>query len=231
MLRTNIFWGVAAVAICVSALTIVSPSRGEAQIGSTPVRVVNTPLPISGNVSAAVTGNVNAVVTGDVNANVSGTVGLAPGATVTLAGPVTVGNPISDPVLMKNVYEKELWQTNTNTTINVNQGFASIAFPAVPADKALVIEHVSILFQSLAGGEPAPQFAAMNNGSSFSAPTQSDTDYFALQQIGIGYIGNIARPFYVKPTQELRVVTLRTNASAGQAYLSATATGYFVPYP
>jgi hypothetical protein len=64
MTKLKVVLGVAASIVSVAALTIVVPGRGEAQIGSTPVRVVNTPLPVSGSVNAAVTGDVT-VLPGD----------------------------------------------------------------------------------------------------------------------------------------------------------------------
>ena len=89
MTRSNVAFGVVALVISAGTLTVMSPRTGEAQIGSTPVRVVRTPLPVSGNV--------NATVTGDVNATVTGNVGLVPGTVV------NIGNTAAAPVLVRDV--------------------------------------------------------------------------------------------------------------------------------
>ena len=52
MLRSKTVVVIAALALAVGILSVVSRRRGEAQSGSAPVRVVNTPLPVSGNVTA-----------------------------------------------------------------------------------------------------------------------------------------------------------------------------------
>jgi hypothetical protein len=83
--------------VAIAALTIVFSGTGQAQGGGSGpnVFVTNTPLPVTGNLTATIPGNVN--VTGNVNAAVTGDVN----ATVT--GPVTVNNPANNPVLIRDV--------------------------------------------------------------------------------------------------------------------------------
>ncbi len=145
MIRLNVAAGVAALLILVGTLTVVSPRTGEAQIGSTPVRVVNTPLPVTGNVNAAVTGNVNA--------NVAGTVGLTPGATVQVAGvaDVLIGNTDSAPVPVVDLNDaRDPFQTRVFLSIEAGSTQEQVAFE-IPSGKRLVIEHVSSRVQGPAG--------------------------------------------------------------------------------
>jgi hypothetical protein len=211
MTKLKVVLGVAATIVAVAALTVVVPGRGEAQIGSTPVRVVNTPLPVSGTVNAAVTGDVNA----------------------TVSGQVSVSNPSNNPVLIRDVDglgHKELWQTNKNLLIPDGTTFASIVFDPVPAGKAFVLEHINIFFQNQLNFTQAPYYLGINNTTSFSALAPSDGQLFPPQQFGIGYVADAETKFYVGSGLNLRVNVLRITG-AGQASLSATATGYFVKYP
>jgi hypothetical protein len=211
MFKLKVVLGVAAFVVSAAALTVVVPGRGEAQVGSTPVRVVNTPLPVSGSVNAAVTGDVNANVTGQ----------------------VTVSNPSNNPVLIRDVDgdgKKELWQTNKIMLIPAGTTFASLVFDPVPAGKALVLEHINIFFQEQSNFSQAPYYLGINNTSSFSALAQSDGQFFPPHQFGIGYVGQGETTFYVASGLNLRVNALRVTGS-GQASLSATATGYFIKYP
>ena len=151
MVRLRIALGVASSLVAVAALTIVFAGTGEAQgNGGGPqpqrVTVVNTPLPVSGNVSADVTGNVNAVVTGNVNATVTGTVGLAPGATV------LIGNSDAAPVPVVDMSDARVpFQTRVTLTIEAGSTQSQAGFD-VPDGKRLVIEHVSSRVQG-PGGE------------------------------------------------------------------------------
>jgi hypothetical protein len=201
MLKLRFIMGFAALSVSVAALTLIMPGRGEAQIGSTPVRVVNIPLPVSGSVNAAVTGQ------------------------------VTVGNQADSPVLIRNVDGQgatELWQTHKNGIIPEGTSFFSLTFDAVPAGKVLVVEHVNTLFQNLADFSIAPYYIAMNNLTQFTGLGSSDGQYFVPQRLGLGYVGNSSGKFYVKAGASLSVATLRQSA-VGQGSLAVTATGYFVP--
>ena len=127
MARSKVALGVAAFLTLVASMTMMSPRSGEAQ-GSAPVRVVNTPLPVSGNVNAAVTGSVNATIDSAVD--------LAPGAMV------NVGNTEAAPVPVREVGRNE----------QLTHGFAGCFFEnfictidiaTVPIGYRLVIEHIS----------------------------------------------------------------------------------------
>jgi hypothetical protein len=84
------------------------------------VRVVNTPLPISGNVTASLPSGVNATVTGD----------------------VTISNLPDAPVPVTNVDDdKQLTQGHKGC--NLTNGICHLDVTTVPTGKRLVIQHFS----------------------------------------------------------------------------------------
>jgi len=107
MVRLRIALGVASSLVAIAALITVFAGTGEAQGGGSGpnVFVTNTPLPVTGNLTATIPGNVNATVTGGVsivntptvNANISGDVGIVGTPTV------NVGNTATNPVLVRDV--------------------------------------------------------------------------------------------------------------------------------
>jgi hypothetical protein len=118
--KSRLVTGMLAVAVIIGALNFLTPGRGEAQIGSTPVRVVNTPLPITGNVTASLPSGVNATVTGE----------------------VTISNPPNAPVPVTNVDDdKQL--TQGHAYCNLTNGICHLDVTTVPVGKRLVIQHFS----------------------------------------------------------------------------------------
>jgi hypothetical protein len=250
MFRLRIALGVASSLVAVAALTIVFAGTGEAQgngqLGPNVV-VVNTPLPVTGNVIATIPGGVN--VTGNVTATVPGTVNVAGDVTATVtgsvnaavtgdvnatvAGQVTVDNPSTNPVLIRDVDRqgaKVLWQMNKNIEIPDGTTFGSISFGPVPAGKALVVEHVNFLFQNPTNLAQAVYNFSINNTSSFSAPAPSDIQYFAAHPIGFGFTADVSTKFYVAAGRNLNVGMLRVS-NTGTAFATATITGYLIDYP
>jgi hypothetical protein len=73
------------------------PSNHAAAAGAAPVNVVNTPLPVSGSVSAAQSGSWNVGITG------MPTVNLGAGNSVGINGSIQVGNLATNPVFVSDV--------------------------------------------------------------------------------------------------------------------------------
>ena len=153
MVRLRIALGVASSLVAVAALTIVFAGSGEAQGNGNGqpngpnVTVVNTPLPVTGNVTATMTGSVNAIVTGQ----------------------VTVNNPSNNPVLIRDVDAqgaKELWQKTTGAPFLIGEGEVNVLFDPVPAGKALVIEHVNIFYEDFANPGITPTLVRIRGGFS-----------------------------------------------------------------
>jgi hypothetical protein len=129
MFRLRIALGVASSLVAVAALTIIFAGRGEAQgngngngLPSGPnVTVVNTPLPVTGNVTATLAGG------GVVQAQQSGpwTVGLTPGTTI---------QDVNAPGLQP-------FRATSEFTINALNSQKLVT--TVPAGKRLVIEYLS----------------------------------------------------------------------------------------
>jgi hypothetical protein len=102
---------------------------------SIPVAVTNTPLSVTGNVSATING------TPTVNANLTGTANVN----------ATIVNPATSPLLVRDIdagrspYEIRLTMTIDDGSTQSQTGFD------VPSGKRLVIEHVSARVQGPAG--------------------------------------------------------------------------------
>jgi hypothetical protein len=200
--------GVASSLVAVAALTIVFAGHGEAQGANGPnVTVVNTPLPVTGNITATIPGNVSA----------------------------TIVNASDSPVLIRDVDRqgaKELWQEHRNTVIADGATLGVLVFPTVPAGKALVIEHVNMLFQNL---DPtsihAPNLFSISNTDAFNESTSGeDFQYMVPEQSHIFFIADATSKLYVGPGQSLRAIATRSDTT-GQAFTTVRATGYLVDHP
>jgi hypothetical protein len=212
MVRLRIALGVASSFVAVAALTIVFAGTGEAQgngngLPTGPnVVVTNTPLPVTGNVTATMSGNVSA----------------------------TIINPSNGPVFIRDVDRqsaKEPWQTTE--TIFVTQGGVHpiIEFDPVPAGKLLVIEHVSSVYRNFdnASGPKVFLLYTLNPFNPLSSLT-ADLQYFVPQQTGVGFIADAETKFYVAPGTILHFGAERTELT-GSVQATVTATGYLVNYP
>jgi hypothetical protein len=220
--------GVASTLVAVAALTIVFAGTGSAQNGNGGPNVVitNTPLPVTGNISATIPGNVSATIV-NIPLPVGGNVNAA------VTGDVTVNNPSDNPVLIRDVDAqgaKQLVQIKKSITMADGVSFGSIDFDPVPAGKALVVKHLNVFFQTQADFSKGVYAFVMTNSTAFTGFGPSDGQYFVPQQIGYGFIANEATTFYAAAEKVLRVSMLRFD-SAGQASATATVTGYLVDHP
>ena len=208
MVRLRIALGVASSLVAVAALSVVFAGIGEAQGGGIGpnVTVVNTPLPVTGNVTATMSGNVSA----------------------------TIVNPSDSPVLVRDVDgqgAKQLWQEHMNSAIADGTTLGILVFPTVPAGKALVIEHVNLLFQNLdLTSIHAPTLFSISSTGAFSESSSDDFQYLVPEQSSVFFIADAVTKFYVPSGQSLRATVHRSD-SAGQAFATARATGYLVNYP
>jgi hypothetical protein len=208
MIRLRIALGVASSLVAVAALSIVFAGVGEAQgngNGPNPqnVNVVNTPLPVTGNVAATVSGNVSA----------------------------TVVNPSNNPVLIRDVDRqgaKELWQANKAVLIADGSGDGSIEFDPVPAGKALIIEHINVLYFD----PTAPTNLAIESTSSFDPSSQLPVDlqFLFFQKQGSQFVADAATKFMVGPGVAFRVRATR-DITSGVVTVLALATGHLIDYP
>ena len=238
MVRLRIAFGVASSLVALAALSVVFSGTGLAQgngngNGQSPqnVTIVNTPLPVTGSVTASVTGNVNAAVTGDVNANVSGTVGLASGAAVQIAGTadVVITNTDAAPVPVFNAHDaREVFQRRITLTIEPGSTQTQVGFD-VPEGKRLVIEHVSSRVQGPAGERYIAQFLTQVFGPSGGAAahwltlqyqgTFSGVDILTANHDMRGY----ADPSFPSP----QFIVTRTGV-AGNTFAELNISGYLV---
>ena len=203
MIRRRIL-GVSFLIVLALACFLITPSRSKAQNptpGSAPVNIVG-PLPLP----------------------VMGSVNIGAGSSV------TVTNPETSPVLVRNVDEtaKEPVQAGTIPTAFSN-GDIRISLLTVPSNKRLVIDH----FSASVNVTQATGIA----GVSLNKGTFSEVDYVACQNTGNGsnnlnHFFTCAQQtkFYASPGQTVSL-TLSTADSNGSGFAQAFISGYYVPVP
>jgi hypothetical protein len=201
MVRLRIALGVASSLVAVAALTIVFAGTGQAQ-GGPNVFVTNTPLPVTGNVTATLSGNVSA----------------------------NIINPANNPVLVRNLDGKELWQENREIIIPVSFPDVFIEFSTVPAGKVLVIEHVNVRVADSGSDAPVLSWIVLYNQFPFGASPGADGLTLVTQTQDETSVADVVTKFYVAPGQKPQVYVARTDLSTlGSAI--ALLTGYLVNYP
>ncbi len=148
-------------ALCVSVLAVLTIPTSSSAVDPGPpgglnVTVTNTPLPVSGSIG--VSGTVAATQSGTWNVGVTGTPN------------VSVGNVVA----VQNVDEKgrvPYMQSGFQSCAPGN-GLCDLVFPAVPAGKRLVIEHVSANI-GLNGSSSLNGTFLLAGGAVFSLPGRS----------------------------------------------------------
>jgi hypothetical protein len=203
MVRLRIALGVASSLVAFAALTIVFSGTGEAQsVKATNVVVTNTPLPVTGNVAATMSGNVSA----------------------------NIINPANNPVLVRNIDGKELWQENREVIIPVSALDAFIDFSPVPAGKVLVIEHVNVRVADSGSDAPVLSWIVLYNQLPFGASTDADGLTLVTQTQDETSVADAVTKFFVPSGQKPRVYVARTDVSTLGSTI-ALLTGYLVDYP
>jgi hypothetical protein len=155
------------ISIVATAVSLIGTKPATAAAAAA-VQVVNTsanPVPVTGTVNAAISGNV----------------GLTSGATV------KVSNTPNDPVLVEDASssQRQFVQGNTFCNWTASSPFCTNQFFTVPADKRLVLTHVSgfagTLNATLVQGFIAQGLAGVNlfyeEPIAYLAPTRVDRDF------------------------------------------------------
>jgi len=169
------------------------------------VNVLNTPLPITGSVTT------------------TGSVSLTPGSSV------SVINTAQNPVPVREI--REPFQARTPNTSPISSG---LTFPAVPAGKRLVIEHLSVSVNSNAL-DAVPDCALTSSDQSLFF------DFFGVQQVASKVINNAANNFFVASVQTKFYVETGQTPKIVCSFLSPPGplggsfagfiSGYFTPLP
>lgn len=205
---------VVAAAAGVATLVSVSPAPANAS-GSAPVHVVNTPLPVTGSLTATLSGPVSATVTGPL--------------TATLAGPVDIGNTAANPVLVRTVDgAPEHFQQRLERNLS-GAGVGIIDFDPVPSGKRLVVEYVSVELT-----------ASLASCSIMTFPSHDFGELCGLRPT-LGLVsGALAPPWTAAAPTKFSVTPgnwVRVDANGQQPVLTnpwtvaASISGYFVAYP
>jgi len=193
---TVISFAMAALSIGTSA----QPARGPAGPG---VTVINTPLPIAGDVNATVTGSVS--LTGNPT--------------------VTVGNPESAPALVRDVdyAARERFELVSDEMSYCCTIAATETLGFVPAGKRLIIEHVSA-FAHLPPGQRWNTFTHVNDDFVpfvFQGRLSNGLDHF---------VANYQTSVSVEPGNRI-VMNLHRDSTEGRAFVWVRIFGYLVPVP
>ena len=155
---------------------------------------------------------------------VTGTLGLAPG------GSVTVANPATNPVLVSNINEslREPFQF-ASVFIAFSSGGSNSNVVTVPANKRLVIEHVSaaININSQGGLATAGLGISGSNVADFIAcqatgSTSSNLSHF--------YSCSVQTKFYAAPGQTVDFGVTSADGN-GTGFYKVFVSGYYVPAP
>jgi len=128
---------------------------------SLPVKVTNTPLPVTGSVNAAVTGTVAATQSGTWNVGingtvpVSGTVAVSSLPAVTVSGLTSVGitNTSATPVFVRDTDNPAKQPFVSSCSINLSTA-VTCSFTSVPTSKELVIEMFTAFIGMNSGDRP-----------------------------------------------------------------------------
>ena len=209
------------------ATAFLSPPRTANAAGAAPVQVVNTPLPVSGNVNATVTGNVGATVTGTVGLASGTTVNIGSGAVELTGNPsVQIGNPATDPVLTRDVDRTGLQRYVDGKQVLCADGAffcGTNSFDAVPAGKRLVVEHVWAR-ADLPGGQAPLVTIFIGVNIPVSLPLQ--THFFGTDI----FVGGGPMQFHVD-NGGLFSFNAARNATAGTGIVNLTVSGYLIDVP
>ena len=147
-------------------------------------------------------------------------------------------NPANNPVLIRDVDApgaKELWQEQSAFIIDVGESAGSFQFPvSAPAGKALVIEHMHLVFTSFDPTTTAPSQLQVSTPP-FGVSGFTVTQDFVAQQVGNGdqFVADAATKFYVAPGESVSVFARRAFGSnlTHHASVRMRLTGYLVNYP
>jgi hypothetical protein len=194
----------------VAAVLTSTPKSANAAVAAA-VQVVNTPLPI--------TGNVNAAVTGDVNATVVGPVSLAPGTSV------TIGNSAADPVMVQDVGGvKTPWHSFGGAFCNGAGCLADLG--TVPSNYRLVVEHISGAIHTGIG----EQLTATVVGHAYlTCCISSNDDYLAPEgpnEQGFFNVNHQTLMFF-NAGDTVRLLVNKTGSAPGTVNFSVS--GYLLP--
>lgn len=224
-------------AILAGSLVSFAPQPAGAS-GSAPVRVVNTPLPVTGTLTANVAGTVNANITntplpiagnitGSVDANVTNTVNIAGSVGLVDGTTINVGN--TEPIATRAADAPLDYVQGSKIARFEGNTFASFDFGAIPAGKVLIVKHVSFQLYAPTSSTSHFQVAALVNPSSLAG----NLFHYRICAVEPS-VGICAQDFEtympIKPGQNLTIGATLIGGSVGN-YILGSYSGYYVPLP
>lgn len=234
-------------AVCV-LLALVSPPAALTEAAKpppappppTPVQVVNTPLPVTGSVNAAVAGTIQAQQHGAWNVGINGTptvkVGNTPADPVPVTGNInaSVVGPVQarqeggwSVLTLDDVYDTPY---STASSAPLGNGIISgdMTFD-VPVGKRLVIETVTVHFEVPPGQKGRVFLNTSANGvvTVDSLSMHSQGVFEGLEQL-VG-THSIKERVDATPSKGEIVFRFQRSPTAGTAFIEASVHGYLVP--
>ncbi|HET6201000.1 MAG TPA: hypothetical protein VFD93_11720 [Candidatus Acidoferrales bacterium] len=222
-----------AVHAVVSALVTVSNGPGNPvptmAVDTRNVNVVNTPVPVTGNINANVTGSVNATLTGTPSVNVSG----MPAVNVaSVSGNVPVTNPLDgsgNPIPLGV-------QTDESSPVELScqQSFSSGSSVAscspsftVPSGELLIIDDVSLI-AGLSSGQPSGSvivFFPFGNNVNFFLPLDAQGSTFGLNV----FVAAQRTHIYSVASEPVSCAITASTAQTPPAEMQCVIVGHLVP--
>lgn len=174
--------------VIIGSIVSLVPQKNAAGSAAAPVTVVNTPLPVTGNVSASVSGTVGAQQSGNWSVGISGTPTV--NANVTFPRSIGVQNArdlssLLIPLLQQdtdNPARQPFTQECTVSTLDTaGRGFCSL--DTVPTGKRFIIETVSGGLNTTPGIKPTQISLQVNTTGTvrayfFSATFRGNSSFF-----------------------------------------------------
>jgi len=211
-----------------SIVSLVLQKNASGTTGA-PVTVMNTPLPVTGSVNAAVTGTVASQQSGNWNVGITGTpnvsitnsptVGLAAGSSVNVSNPLnTSNNPTPFATL-------DAFQPYEDQCFAFFGGAFNkeCSFKAIPAGKRLVIQEVDADIAVDPGLKPFIEVTPNGIGHFLTLTFQgsSTVDIFTTHQETRLYAGQNATPF----------CRISLSGSSSNGFFSCVFSGFLVDVP
>ena len=226
--------GIGVVAVVVSSFP--RHTAAAATDPSLPVKVTNTPLPVTGSVNAAVTGTVNANVTNTPSVNVSSlpAVQLAAGTTVGVTGgTVSLTNTATTPIFTRGVdnpanqpFAQTLCFSSASGGCNAAPG--SFTVPTVTGTPSAAVQRLVIEYYSA-----QCQFAnAADGGLNLEVITAGSDNFYYIGPLSLDTsVPGVSQPNPYKYNQQARIyadpgtnVYLNTGSGVGPGSITCTVT-------
>lgn len=213
-----------------SVMSLIPQENAKVAAGSsTPVTVVNTPLPVHGTVAATQSGPWNVGITGNPSVNIgTPTVHLSTGNSVGINGPVQVGNSATSPIFVRDLDNAARIAKVVEIDLSIPHGAVNgVTTFSVPSGTVFVIETIFVKADVPTGFHPMADMEFFQGGSFatvfFPFVFQGTRTAFSNDL----YVGSIPVRIYLQPESgPLLNVQLLNVSTTGDSSFSIILSGY-----